>query len=91
MVRLIAISASRFDRLNSRAVATSCRSRSGYRSVNFTSREARKWLPKPSGAPIRTVPVSWAREPPTASWLATMVDSIASALSATRWPASVRR
>src|SRR5947199_68871 len=53
MVRLIAISASRFDRLNSRAVATSCRSRSGYRSVNFTSREARKWLPKPSAAPIR--------------------------------------
>jgi len=44
-----------------------------------------------SQAPIRTVPVRWARDPPTASWLATMVDSIASALSATRWPASVSK
>src|ERR1044072_2637513 len=49
IVRLIAMSASRFDRLNSRAVATSCRSRSGYRSVNLRSREARKRLPNPAG------------------------------------------
>src|SRR6266481_1813622 len=55
--RQIAISASRFNRLNSLALGTISISSWGCRSVSARTRGARKTLPNPSGAPMRTVPV----------------------------------
>lgn len=50
------MSASRFDRLKIRAVAMISTSSPGCRLVSRCIRAARKTLPNPSGAPIRTVP-----------------------------------
>jgi hypothetical protein len=49
MVRLIAMSASRFDRLNSRAVATSCRSRSGVPLGEFYQPRGQEVAAEPVG------------------------------------------
>lgn len=50
------MSASRLDRLKIRAVAMISTSSPGWRAVSRCIRGARNTLPKPSGAPIRTVP-----------------------------------
>ncbi len=73
------MSASRLVRLKMRGRAISCTSRSGCACASWPIRGPRKCEPKPSGAPIRTMPETLRSE--SVRWLCE-ASAIASMLSA---------
>ena len=86
---VIAISASRREIEKARGTGTSSMTRPGWRSVSRQRRGARKAVPKPSGAPTRTVPERATSAPSISARASIIAASMRSAFDRKVRPRSV--